>query len=103
MTVRAQSGTRQPKDCRKRRMPNVLEVLMQTMMFTGKDPIPTPQTPDASISAPEPNPQFSSDLTVRLQNPVWSWTHDPARPATLKNLKSKVLGMGMNYAHSMLV
>ena len=34
---------------------------------------------------------------------MWYWIHDPARPARLADVRSKVLGMGMNYAHPMHV
>jgi hypothetical protein len=84
-------------------MPTVFEELTKTMMFTGAIPFPNPLTPDTPISAPEPSPQVSQDHAVRLQNPVWSWTHDPDKPSTVTNVQSKVLGMNMNYAHSMLV
>lgn len=84
-------------------MPNVFQTLLQTMMFTGAAPLPQPLAPGAPIRALEPNPSVSRDPTIRLKNPVWSWIHDAARPSRLTNIKSKVLGMGINYAHAMTV
>jgi hypothetical protein len=83
-------------------MPSVYGVLQDTMLWKAGGGL-HPLTPDAPISAPEPNPTVSQDHAIRLQNPVWSWTHDPDHPSVVSNIKSKVLGMNMNYAHSMLV
>lgn len=84
-------------------MPTVFQALIDTMIFAAGGAGLTPLTPNVQIAAPEPNPTVSRDTAVRLKNPVWSWTHDPAQPNKITNLQSKVLGMGMNYSHSMLV
>ena len=84
-------------------MPTVFEVLGQTMLFSGGGGQLNPLAPGDAIPAPEPSPTVSRDHAIRLKNPVWAWDHTPATPSKITNLRSKVLGMGMNYSHAMIV
>jgi len=73
------------------------------MLFSGGGGQLNPLAPGDAIPAPEPSPTVSRDHAIRLKNPVWAWDHNPATPSKITNLRSKVLGMGMNYSHAMIV
>ncbi len=86
-------------------MPSLDEVLAKTMLLSAAPKPLTlqPLSSDADVQAAEPNPVLNRDHDVRRNNPVWSWAHKGADPAAVTGLKSKVLGMGMDYRHAMPV
>jgi hypothetical protein len=100
-------------------MPSLNDILLQTMPLTAspgsvntffgpkstQDIVADPPTPrrttivkrDSSGQVTTP----SQDLRRRIN--VWSWKHSGSDPASVKEIRSFVLGMGMDYSHPMSV
>ncbi len=85
-------------------MPSIYDLMIDTMMGQAASGWQdSPLGADANMTAEEPSPTVTDDLEVIKKNPVWSWQHTADSPSTFKSVKSKVRGMGMNYAMSMPV
>ena len=91
-------------------MPNLRDLLAQTLPLQGPFEGETNFSADESVTTSDLKPVVVGDGTVDaksepifLKNPCWSWVHDAAEPATFKNIRCRVRGMGMNYSHAMPV
>lgn len=79
-------------------MPTLEQVLADTMLHTAARGIgmSLARLPaDHFVEPPAPNPVLDADSIP--DNPIWSWTHDPAEPRVLRDITLRSRGMGMDH------
>lgn len=83
-------------------MPRLYNLLSQSMLFTGTEPVARKSRATA-FRTPDPFPVRAAELPDGLtdthvrENPIWQFSWDPENPGTFTKVTIRSRGMGMDY------
>jgi hypothetical protein len=83
-------------------MPRLYNLLSQSMLFTGTEPVAR-KSRTRAFRSPDPFPVRAVDLPKGLtetnvrENPIWQFSWDPAHPGTFTKVTIRSRGMDMDY------